>query len=105
MMGADVPIPEPEQETPASPVRLFVQTLFADHPPGILNEVNRVGMLALDEGDLRLARAAADFVLTRAPVHSGDLLRGQVLQALIEEKGGNSRRYDQLMENVIKERF
>jgi len=88
-----------------SPAQIYAQKLFEDHPPGQLNEVNRAGYLALEEGDLRLAQAAADFVITRATEKSGDLLRGQVLRALIYEKQGDTQKFSCLMEDVIKGRF
>lgn len=105
MMESVTSPPGTAPESPSTSGQVLVRKLFEDHPPGPLNDVNRTGYFALEEGDLRLAQAAADFVITRAPEKSGDLLRGQVLRAFIYEKQGNTQKFSQLLEDVVKERF
>lgn len=96
---------EPLPETPESPTRARVRNLLQTYPPGPFDDVIRVGLRALAEGDVCLSKAAADFVLTRAPTGSGDLMRAQALRGLIYDAEGNAWRSAQLLEAVIREEF
>jgi len=105
-----MPEPEPlpleiEAEAPEDPVKIRVKKLLDDFPEGPYSEIVRVGFRALDSGDHKLAIAAADHVIERAPPSSGDLMRAQALRGFIYDTQGETRRSTQLLEAIIRGDF
>jgi hypothetical protein len=83
----------------------IVKRLFDEHPLGVFQEVIRVGFTGMDGGDLVLAKACADYVLSRAETGSGDMMRAMLLRAYVYERTGKSQRSNELLSAVIDERF
>ena len=83
----------------------IVKRLFDDHPSGEFQEVIRVGFTGMDAGDLVLAKACADYVLSRAETGSGDMMRAMLLRAYVCEQTGKEHRANELMNAIIAERF
>lgn len=104
-MPDNEPLQEAEAEAPENPIRARVKKLLRAYPPGPFDDVIRVGLRALHEEDLQLAKASANFVISRAPTGSGDLMRAQALRGLIYDVEGNARKAGQLLESVIREVF
>lgn len=88
-----------------SPSQTIVKRLFDEHPVGEFQEVLRIGFTGLDGGDLTLAKACADHVLSRAVSGSGDLMRAMLLRAQVYERTGKKHQSNDLMNAVIQERF
>lgn len=82
-----------------------VKKLFDSHPLGEYQDVIRAGFAGLDAGDLALAKAAADFVLSRAETGSGDMMRAMLLRAYVSERTGKEHRANELMNAVITRKF
>jgi len=96
--GIDVPRP--------SKAKTFIKNLFEEHPVSDeFREVLRVGYIGLKTGDLVLARAAAEYTITRAPSGSGELMRGMILRAMVHEQMGSTARCNALIQCVLKEEF
>lgn len=83
----------------------FVKRLFADYSPGSFQGMLRVGFTGLDDGDLVLAKATADYVLSRAASGSGDMMRAMLLRAMVYERSGKEGRGNELMNAIIQRRF
>jgi hypothetical protein len=79
--------------------------LIEKYPAGDLNDFIRDGYRAFEEGDLVLARAAANFVISRAPPHSGDLLRGIVLSSQVFGRVGDASQEKALLNLALNEEF
>jgi len=90
----------------SSEKKRFVKNLFDEYPiTDEFQEVLRVGFLGLETGDLILARAAADYTITRAASQSGNMLRAMLLRAYVYERSGNQHRHNELVNAVLGRRF
>jgi hypothetical protein len=89
------PIPGPDGSEPSN-TQLFVKRLFDEHPPGKFHEILKTGYIGLDGGDLILAKACSDHILSRAENGSGDIMRAMLLQAQIYERTGKPYRSNDL---------
>jgi hypothetical protein len=104
-MPDNEPLPKSEAKATDDPIKARVKKLLEDYPRGPFNEVVRVGFRALDDGDLQLAKAAAEHVIERAPPSTGDILRAYALRAFVYDKQGDRRRSAQLLEDVVGRDF
>lgn len=87
------------------PTKTLVKRLFDEHPPGEFQEVIHVGFTGMDSGDPVLAKACADYVLSRAETGSGDMMRAMLLRAYVSERAGKEHRATELMEAIITGKF
>jgi hypothetical protein len=98
--------PEPGPDAhELSSTQILVRHLFDNHPAGEFQDILRVGFSGMDAGDLVLAKACADHVLTRAGTGSGDMMRAMLLRAFVYERFGKKNQSNDLMNAVIQVRF